>query len=261
VRDQLKTVGFAAAVCLVCSILLACLSWGLKDRQQMNRDNDIKKKVASVFGLDVVDEKGRLSVSQDELDAIFEETISGIVLGNTGEIQEGRSVSELSGEEMNDRDPLTGLKALYPLYVYEGGDGAQKRYAIHVSGKGLWSTVKGYVALESDLNTIAGVVIYEHAETPGLGGEVEKKFFLDRFKGKKWLAGGEVQRLRITKPGEANGPHAVDGITAATMTCRGVEAFLTEDFMVYNRYFEKAGLREERDSPRSFPCHRIPPYL
>jgi Na+-transporting NADH:ubiquinone oxidoreductase subunit C len=42
-----------------------------------------------------------------------------------------------------------------------------------VEGKGLWSTMYGYLALESDLETIRGLTFYQHGETPGLGGEVD----------------------------------------------------------------------------------------
>ena len=94
------------------------------------------------------------------------------------------------------------------------------------------------MALDGDLSTISGIVFYEHQETPGLGGEVEKPFFQDRFKGKKWITDGVVQTFRITKPGGANDDHSVDGITAATMTCIGVESFLNADYAVYNKYFE-----------------------
>ena len=41
-----------------------------------------------------------------------------------------------------------------------------------IEGYGLWSTLYGYLALESDTRTIAGITFYEHGETPGLGGEV-----------------------------------------------------------------------------------------
>ncbi len=238
-RDQLKIIGFAAAVCLVCSILLAFAATALSPLQARNKANDIKTKVLAVFGEKVLDEKGKLCVSLDELDAVFEERITGIVLDADGNLLEGKEVSELTAREISDIDKETGLKAFYPVYVYENSETGTKLYAIHVSGKGLWSTIKAYMALETDLSTISGIVFYEHQETPGLGGEVEKPYFQDSFNGKKWLENGVVQEFIITKPGMADNDHSVDGITAATMTCNGVEAFLNNDFKVYNKYFEK----------------------
>jgi len=244
VRDQLKLIGFAAAVCLVCSVLLAFVSSALSERQDRNRANDIRIKVLQVFGEPVTDEKGKLNVTQAELDALFSERISGVVLDSQGRPVADRKVDKLTSEEISDRDKATGLKAFYPVYVHRDPDSGRTRYAIHVSGKGLWSTIKGYMALEDDLSTIAGIVFYEHQETPGLGGEVEKPYFQDRFKGKSWLANGVVQTFRVVKPGAEVDSHAVDGITAATMTGRGLERFLNEDFAVYNKYLETKRMGE-----------------
>ncbi len=236
-RDQVKIIGFATAVCLVCSVLLALVSTALGPRQAQNKANDVKSKVLQVFGVPVMNAKGKLQVSPAELDTLFADRIKGVVLDAKGALVADRSVESLSSQEINDRDKASGLKAFYPLYVYQEPGKADKQYAVHVSGKGLWSTVKGFMALEEDLSTIAGIVFYEHQETPGLGGEVEKPFFQDSFKGKKWHADGELQVFRITKPGGANDNHSVDGITAATMTCLGVESFLNADFAVYDQYF------------------------
>jgi Na+-transporting NADH:ubiquinone oxidoreductase subunit C len=239
VGDQAKVIGFATVICLVCSVLLAVVSTGLAPRQAQNKANDVKSKVLQVFGVSVTDDKGKINVSPQELDAMFTERIKGLVLDSEGTVVADRTVESLTSQEINDRDKATGLKTYYPFYIYEEPGTGAKQYAIHVSGKGLWSTVKAFMALEADLSTIAGIVFYEHQETPGLGGEVEKPFFQDRFKGKKWTANGEVQTFLITKPGAADSDHCVDGITAATMTCRGVESFLNADYAVYHSYFEQ----------------------
>ncbi|MBT3296475.1 MAG: NADH:ubiquinone reductase (Na(+)-transporting) subunit C [Verrucomicrobia bacterium] len=238
-RDQLKVIGFATVICLVCSVLLAVVSTGLAPRQARNKANDVKGKVLQVFGESVTDAKGKICVTPDELDSMYSERITGIVLDAQGHKVDSRTVDSLTAQEVNVRDKASRLKTFYPLYIYTAPESGAKRYAIHVSGKGLWSTVKAFMALEGDLSTIAGIVFYEHQETPGLGGEVEKPFFQDRFKGKKWIADGNVQPFRVTKPGAPITDHSVDGITAATMTCIGVERFLNADYAVYHRYFEQ----------------------
>lgn len=239
--EQLKIIRFATVVCLICSILLAVVSSVLAPRQEANKKNDIKTKVLQVFG--VTDSDGAAIKDAAEIEKVFSEQIAGIVLDANGKIIEGKKVSELTASEINNRDKESGLKRFYPLYIYTGAD-SKKLYAIHVSGKGLWSTIKGYMALEDDLSTIFGIVFYENAETPGLGAEVEKPFFQDQFKGKKWLDNGVVNEFKIIKPGGELNDHTVDGITAATMTCNGVEVFLNDDFEVYNKYFTQEGLRK-----------------
>ncbi len=243
-RDQIKVIGFATAVCLVCSILLAFIASALKERQEANKSNDIKMKVLSVFGEEVKDKKGRLVISSDELQKLFETKISGIVLDGHSSIVTNIVVDKIESEDMNDRDKVTGLKKYYPLYKYADSDTGSARYAIHVSGKGLWSTIKGYMALETDLDHIAGLIFYEHQETPGLGGEIEKDYFLTRFTGKRMCRDGKPVNFRILKAGaDVYDDTAVDGISGATMTCNGVSEFLNRDYEVYNRYFEKKGLR------------------
>ena len=39
----------------------------------------------------------------------------------------------------------------------------------------------GYIALNPDTDSVLGIQFYKHGETPGLGGEVEKKWFTDNF--------------------------------------------------------------------------------
>lgn len=242
-REQLKIIRFATIVCLVCSVLLAVVSSVLAPRQEANKANDIKTKVLQVFG--VTNSLGQAVTAAEEIEKVFSEQITGLVLDAEGKVVADKQVSDLTPAEINSRDKVTGLKEFYPLYIYTDAATSEKRYAIHVSGKGLWSTIKGYMALEDDLSTIFGIVFYENAETPGLGAEVEKPFFQDQFKGKKWLdENGAVVKFSVIKPGGELNDHTVDGITAATMTCAGVEVFLNEDFKIYNKYFTQEGLRK-----------------
>ncbi len=242
-REQLKIIGFAAVICLICSILLAVVSSSLSGRQEANKENDIKTKVLQVFA--VTNANGESVKDAAEIKKIFDERIKGVVLDSDGNVVAGKKVSDLTVEDINERDKATGLKKYYPLYIYTNPETGRKLYAIHVSGKGLWSTIKGYMALEDDLSTISGMVFYENAETPGLGAEVAKPYFQNRFKGKKWLdKDGNVYEFRIVKPGNPLDDHSIDGITAATMTGNGVQVFLNEDFRVYNKYFIKEGLRK-----------------
>ena len=96
-----------------------------------------------------------------------------------------------------------------------------------IEGKGLWSTLYGFIALDADLDTIRGITFYEHKETPGLGGEVDnprwKALWRDR---RAFGEGGErVPRIEVIR-GQAGppaeDPYRVDGLSGATMTSRGV---------------------------------------
>ena len=96
-----------------------------------------------------------------------------------------------------------------------------------------------------DLNTVIGITFYKHAETPGLGGEVEKKWFQNNFVGKKiFNQTGELVSIKVVKgkvndlySGEAL-KHGVDGISVATVTSRGVSDFLKRDLLRYKQYLK-----------------------
>ena len=118
-------------------------------------------------------------------------------------------------------------------------------FIIPISGKGLWSTLYGYLALEKDLNTVKGLTFYKHGETPGLGGEVEKKWFQNNFVGKTIFdQTGQLVSVKVVK-GKANDVlsgealnHGVDGISGATITSRGVSDFLKRDLLRYEPYMK-----------------------
>ena len=119
-----------------------------------------------------------------------------------------------------------------------------------VSGKGLWSTIYGYLALQTDLSTISGITFYKHGETPGLGGEIEKEWFTNNFKGKKIRDdNGVLTSVKVVKgkviAGNPKEIHEVDGISGATLTGRGVANFLKVELKKYEPFFAKIEAEKE----------------
>ncbi|NJN47433.1 MAG: NADH:ubiquinone reductase (Na(+)-transporting) subunit C, partial [Candidatus Competibacteraceae bacterium] len=105
-----------------------------------------------------------------------------------------------------------------------------KTLIMPVHGYGLWSTMYALLALESDLDTIHGLKFYEHAETPGLGGEIQNPQWQGQWEGKELY--DEQGQLRIevikgvvdkTKP---DAKYQADGIAGSTLTARGVDNLL-----------------------------------
>lgn len=226
-----QLVTFALTICLTCSILLSAIAAGLRDRQEREVELDRKMNVLIAFGVDTRDERGR-RISGEEVDAIFASNIREIILDADGN----------QADEEPDPVAIRERRQL-PLYLWEE-DGEVKRYAFPTSGQGLWSTIYGFLALERDLATIAGITFFRHGETPGLGGEVDRAWFTDQFRGKKLFDDGEPVQFRVVQGGVSSrypdgNPHAVDGISGATVTGVGVARFISEDFKRYNRFFEK----------------------
>jgi len=114
---------------------------------------------------------------------------------------------------------------LMPVYLLEDG-GRLERIVLPVYGRGMWSTIYGYIALDGDLMTIAGVWFFEHGETPGIGDRIQNPDWTRTWAGKRaYLADGTLQ-LRIG--GAANAPleSRIDAITGATVTVSGVDLFV-----------------------------------
>ncbi|HMP73661.1 MAG TPA: NADH:ubiquinone reductase (Na(+)-transporting) subunit C [Kiritimatiellia bacterium] len=241
-KDDLRVIGFAATVCLVCSLVLSATAQLLSDRQAREVELFRKTNVLLAFGVNVRDEAGR-RISSDEVDRFFADHISEIFIDReTGSVLEG--VTEIPPSERRARTILD--RSVLPLYIWKD-DGEVTRYAFPTSGMGLWSVLYGFVAIDRDLETIIGLTFYDHGETPGLGGEASEPWFMNQFSNKRFFADGQLQRIEVVKGGVAarypdGSDHAVDGISGATITGDGITTFLNRDLYYYNRFF--ATLRE-----------------
>lgn len=116
------------------------------------------------------------------------------------------------------------------VYLFYEAD-RLKLIILPVYGYGLWSTMYGYVALESDANTIVGLRFYQHGETPGLGGEIDNPKWQRLWGGKKIYGDSdepliEVVKGQVQRTNGAGAVHQVDGISGATLTGRGVTNLL-----------------------------------
>ena len=98
-----------------------------------------------------------------------------------------------------------------------------RQIVLPIYGKGLWGTLYGYMALQNDLNTIAGITFYQHKETPGLGGEVDNPSWKQQWDGVQ-LYDDDGQPAAYVYKGAApdDNVYAVDGLSGATITARGV---------------------------------------
>jgi Na+-transporting NADH:ubiquinone oxidoreductase subunit C len=231
-HSSLYTVLFAAALCIVCSVLVSSSAVGLHDRQVRNQLIDQQKKVLAVIGL--IDPGD--SPPAAEVERLFEENLEArIVSLQTGAYVEG--VDAIAFDQRKAaKDPETSRPApanparvrrvpdQARIYLYSEGEELQA-LVLPIEGMGLWSTLYGYVALERDARTIRGLTFYEHGETAGLGGEVDNPRWKALWPGR--LAFDEDWQTKIAVIKGAAGPpgddpYRVDGLSGATLTCNGV---------------------------------------
>ena len=240
-KDDLKTIGFAAIICIVCSLVLSATASQLKARQEINVEIDRKINVLKAFGVTVTNEQGN-KLSNQEIEGYFAKNISEIIIDKeTGEIIPNLTSQSLPKEELKAK--TIDEKTKLPLYQWTENNQVVK-YAFPISGMGLWSILYGYLAIDKDLSTIVGITFYKHGETPGLGGECSADWFQNQFKGKKIYRDGSLLTFEVVK-GNVEGKypqgsdHAVDGMSGATMTGNGINRFMNRDIMHYERYFSK----------------------
>ena len=193
-RDSIaNTFVVAIGVSLVCSVLVSAAAVLLKPKQEENETSFRQKIVLEVAGL----------------------------------YEPGVDVAESFGAIDSELVELAG-GATAEIFVVRDGD-AIEQVILPVSGAGLWSTMYGYLAVEPDGITVRGLRFYEHAETPGLGDQVERADWLAQWPGKQLFdAAGDV-RIEIVRGKVMESDQAiyqVDGLSGATLTGRGISVFL-----------------------------------
>ena len=234
-RSNTYTLVFTSIVTIVLGFFLALAADGLRDLQDLNVENDMRKNILLSLGFKPGAETPWTS---DDIQKLFEENIEALVLDASGQR------TEKDPKEIDTEKDLEFL----PIYLKKIGDEVGG-YAIPIAGKGLWSTLYGYFAIEPDGRTVKGITFYKHGETPGLGGEVDKAWFQQNFIGKRFvdendqLLGIHVIKGKVQSD-DQEAYHKVDGISGATMTGKGLEYFLKEDLAKYEPFFKQVRGRQ-----------------
>ncbi|MCJ8500980.1 FMN-binding protein [Desulfatitalea alkaliphila] len=225
---SMKSILFATVLCVVCSLLLTAASTGLQTRQQINAEVDRRKNILLALG---AVEEGR--VAAERVQELYDTYVQSLWVDGSG-----RCV------DADARQPED-----LPVFIYER-DGAVQAYVVPIDSKGLWGRINGYLALENDGSTIRGFTVYQHQETPGLGGEIESRWFRQNFEGKQIVdADGNFVSIQIAKAGMVDTLPAerrdnyVDGISGATLTGK----FLNEGMRETLKRYEPVAIQFRQD--------------
>jgi Na+-transporting NADH:ubiquinone oxidoreductase subunit C len=130
-------------------------------------------------------------------------------------------------EKADDKIKIRRREHYSFVYLVNDDQGLSK-VILPIRGYGLWSTLYGFLALESDLNSVAGIGYYQHGETPGLGGEVDNPNWKAKWTDNKRVYGADgAVKLTVLKgsvtAGSADENYQVDGLSGATLTTNGVD--------------------------------------
>ncbi len=232
-NDSIKKTLFVVIVLsLVCSIVVSTAAVGLRSKQEANARLDKQSKIIEVSG---ITEKGPIPKLYNQYieprlinfkTGKFIDTSADGKDARTYDMRVATSEPKASIKLSPDEDvagigriPKTGI-----VYLVKDKSGKINRVILPINGKGLWSMMYAFVAVETDGDTVSGIIYYEQGETPGLGGEVENPAWRAQFIGKKLYDASHKPAIKIVKGGAQPGSeHGVDALSGATLTSHGVQ--------------------------------------
>lgn len=226
-----RTLLVTLVLCLVCSVVVAGAAVLLRPIQETNQKADLIRNVVAVSGLlkeGLTEEQALKRIDARMIELATGEEVKGIDPDTFNIVKAGKD-PEIS-TELTRREDVAGIRReprYLPVYRIVGANGEFKRLILPVYGYGLWSTMYGFLALEQDLRTVQGLRFYQHAETPGLGGEIDNPKWRAQWTGKvlfddNWKVQVDVTKVAIDSS-TPESQHQVDALAGATITSRGVE--------------------------------------
>lgn len=221
------TVLYAAIMVILVAAILASVSMALKPMQV--RNVEIEKKQSILGSVNIT------STAENADDIYAEKIVNQYTVNTKGENVEGDAFSvNLKKEHAKSDEDM-----LLPVFECQTDEGL--KYVLPVRGAGLWGPIWGYISLNEDMNTIYGANFDHEGETPGLGAEISTEAFEKQFIGKKIFDdNGELYSIIVAKVGqEAPAEHKVDGISGGTITSKGLEKMLLDDFTRYEEFLKK----------------------
>ncbi len=250
-NSPLNVIILAVVLCVVCSLVVSTAAVGLKSLQDKNVALDRKANLLQVTGFE---DLGTSADINELFGQRFEIEIIDLETGEPAVAKAMAALNEVGKKMKNEEETLVKYDQVWAskskkdsvsdqlskdedtiqikyrekfshVYIMKSESGKVEKYVFPVRGYGLWSMMKGYLAVEPDLQTIAGLTFYDQAETPGLGGEIKSVKFKAQWPGKQiYGAKGDV-RVQVVKSAPDD-QYSIDALTGATITSNGVSKMM-----------------------------------
>lgn len=234
-----RTLMVALVLSIAFSVVVSTAAVMLRPAQIKNQNLDIKSNILSAAGMlesgmgaeEIEERFSRFDVRLVDLDSgkyVEPETVG---VSDAMKYDQYKAASDPAmSENIPRKKDLAGIKRrpeVVKVYLLRDGEEVT-RVVLPVHGYGLWSTLYGFVSLKGDANTIEGLGFYDHAETPGLGGEVDNPRWKAQWVGKELYGSDKTEpKISLVKggvdAGSRNKEHKVDALSGATLTSVGVE--------------------------------------
>jgi len=189
------TVTVVVLLSLVCSIVVSGAAVALKSKQDEQKALDVQRNILTVAGL-----------MKEDNASVIKDTYNKFIEPRLVDLQSGDFI-QASKDDVEKFDPKTAVKSTAlsqaipaeqdkagikvranqaRVYLVKDEQGNVSQVVLPMYGRGLWSTMYGFVAVAPDANTIKGITYYDQGETAGLGGEIAnprwQALFLAKFK-------------------------------------------------------------------------------
>lgn len=221
-ESRTKTVAVAFLVSAVCAVLVSTATVVLRPIQSANRAAEeqvrIEALVRGIPGMgDLLEESGGTLAT----------VVVDLGTGRAAEVAPAELEAALADAAnwtaLAPEDDLAGIGQRPDFaQVFLLRDGGEVTLALlPMTGQGYGGRIDAILALQGDMNTVAGIAVTGHSETPGLGGRIEDASWQASFPGTEIRDAGGEMRFTVAR-GQASSVHEVDGITGATRTGSGV---------------------------------------
>jgi len=153
------------------------------------------------------------------LAVVFAAALAGVHAGLAGRIAENKLNETLGAIPKLVRGATSGRKhTVGKIEVYAALDsqGRQVGWVVPASGQGFADRIELLIGLDARAETITGLYVLAQKETPGLGANIIKSRWRDKFRGKSAAAA-----LKVTKSVDA-GEGEIQAVTGATISSQSV---------------------------------------
>lgn len=233
-QSNTYTLIYSIILVLVVGVALSVVYQLLRPKQEENIQNDTKRQILAAA---LISPKEGETIA----DLYASHIKNSFIVNDKGETVDGDAFSVNTSTEYKK----TASERLLP--VFECTTAAGIKYIVPVYGAGLWGPIWGYIAFDSNGDTIYGAYFAHQGETPGLGAEIEKPTFQNQFREKNiFNKSGEFQSVKVVKSGQEPMEGAyVNAISGGTITSQGVQKMLENSLQPYTAFFKKLNEREE----------------
>lgn len=235
-QSNTYTIIYAVVLVLIVGVVLSVVYQALRPQQEENIANDKKRQILAAALITPGEGQTISELYDQHIEASFVVNSKGEVIDNG---------TDPFNVKMDQEVKKPGDERELPVYVCSTNAGT--KYIVPVYGAGLWGPIWGYIALDSNGDTIYGAYFAHQGETPGLGAEIEKPAFSNQFEGKNiFNSNGDFQSVKVVKNGQEPSEGAyVHAISGGTITSQGVQKMLQNSLEPYTAYFKSLENKEK----------------